>query len=194
MISLLTATAQALLDLGVVVPDLKIYKELHETHAALDQTAGNEAAAGVAVGGFAVDAVHFFGGLGFLVKIQRVAGLHLHARGQFVAGHAGIKPGLEGTRGLVPFVEPGNQVALKRFDGGGLVKGRFQVEHRRALCAETRALVHRRQITGLPVLRAVHGQFVRVLQYDVGGQVLVFRAQSVAHPGAEGRQARQHPA
>ncbi len=53
MISFVTATAQPLLDFSVVVPNLEIDKELHETHAALDQSAGNEATAGVAVGGFA---------------------------------------------------------------------------------------------------------------------------------------------
>ena len=50
MIGFVTANAQALLNLSVVVTNLEIDKELHETHATLDQAAGNKAAAGVADG------------------------------------------------------------------------------------------------------------------------------------------------
>ena len=85
----------------MVVPNLKIDEELHETNAALDEPPRDEAAAAVAVGLASAEAVHFFGGFGFLIEVECVAGLELHAGGEFVAGHARIEPRLPRALGFV---------------------------------------------------------------------------------------------
>ena len=52
----------------------------------------------------------------------------------------------------------------------------------------------RRQEAGLPVLRAIDGQFAGVLKHDVRGQILIFWSEAIANPWADGRQARLHAA
>ena len=194
MVGFVAATLEAGAEIGVIVPDLKINEELHEAHAAFDEAAGDEAAAAIAVGGLAADAVHDLRGLGFAGEVERVASLELHARGEFVTGHAGAKAGLPRAAALVGGVELGDEIALKGLHGLGLIEGGLKVEHRGTGGAEAGALMLWRQETGLPVLRAVDGQLAGVLQHDVSGQVSVFRAEPVAHPRAEGWQTRLHAA
>ena len=66
--------------------------ELHEAHAALDQPAGDQAAAAVGVGRLAADAVHLLHRAAALLRdVERVGRRQLHPRGQFVAGDAGVE-------------------------------------------------------------------------------------------------------
>ena len=89
-------------------------------------------------------------------------------------------------------IQLSNQSPLQSRDLIRLVKLPFEIQHRRTGRAESRALIHRRQIAGLPVLRAVDRQALGIVQHDVGRQVLVHAAQGVGDPRAHGRLAREH--
>ena len=84
------------------------------------------------------------------------------------------------------------QVAFGLRDARGPLAFGLQVQHRRAGGAEPRPLEDRRQETRLPVLDAVDRQPERVVEHDVGRQVLVLAAQAVDDPRPERRPARRH--
>src|SRR4051812_8111698 len=86
--------------------------DVDEAHAALDETAREEAvggegavlagaaaALGFDLGVFAIEAVHGEGLWGFAAEVDQFGGGGLHAEGQFVAGDAG------GDFGVVDFLE-----------------------------------------------------------------------------------------
>src|SRR5581483_3320672 len=70
----------------VVVPNLGVDVQLHEAHAALHQTAGDQTATAVRVGRLAADAVHLPDRQVLAGEVESVGRFQLHARGQFVAG------------------------------------------------------------------------------------------------------------
>ena len=81
---------------------------------------------------------------------------------------------------------------LRAVMGLRFVVVRLQVEQRRAGRAHPRPLIQRREVAGHPALHAVGRQpRGRISQDDVGGQVLILRAESVGDPRAEHRMARE---
>ena len=92
------------------------------------------------------------------------------------------------------FVQLAQEIAPGLDDGRRQILGRLQVQQRQSFGAEPRALIDGRQPTGLPVLREIDGQPLRIVQHDVGGQVLIDRAQAIRHPRAERRASRQSAA
>ena len=72
---------------GVVEVEMVIpisVADFHEAHAGLDHATGHETFAAEVGGGGGIDAVEFFGGIGFLVGIDDERHLALHFKGQFV--------------------------------------------------------------------------------------------------------------
>ena len=62
----------------------------------------------------------------------------------------------------------------------------LQIQHRRTLRAQARALKNRRQPARLPISDSDGRQTLRIIQNDVGGQILILAAQTVDRPGSEG--------
>ena len=96
------------LDVVVRVPGLlRAVPHLHETHAALDQSPGDEH-----LPRLSAFAVHFTNGLGLAADVERVRGIHLHAireleRFDPCAQPAIIRPALE-----IDLVEAAQRVEL----------------------------------------------------------------------------------
>src|SRR6266536_2389328 len=72
LIGLAAAVNEVALDALVVVPDLAVDEELHETDATLDEAAGDEATRAVFAGNRIVQTVKFFRCLAFAGKIERL--------------------------------------------------------------------------------------------------------------------------
>ena len=85
LIDAATGGRQAGFQIVMVVPG-RVHEELHETDAALDQPAGDEAAGAELARFGLVEAIECFGGRVFLAQIERFLGGGLHPRGQFIAG------------------------------------------------------------------------------------------------------------
>ena len=68
----------------MIVPDLAIYIELNVAHAPFHHATGHDAAAGIGISNFVSDPVSFQRGCGFLIDVEHVGRLQLHAGGQFV--------------------------------------------------------------------------------------------------------------
>src|SRR6185369_902751 len=78
-------------DAAVMVPELVLREDLHEPHAAFDETADDEAAAAV-LGGFGVvHAVQFFRRFSFVREVESFFCRELHPRGEFITGDAGFE-------------------------------------------------------------------------------------------------------
>src|SRR5207253_2686100 len=84
-------------DAAVMVPKLIAREYLHETHAALDQPAGDETAAAVFARGRVVQAIELPGRGTFAVDVQGLVSGGLHACGQFVGGDARVQVPLART-------------------------------------------------------------------------------------------------
>ena len=91
----------------------------------------------------------------------------------------------------MPTVELREQVQLLQASVGGGRLRRVQIQHRRAARAEFRAAMHRRQPAVLPQQRAVRAVAIGIAQHHVGRQILILRAERVAHPRAERRAAQK---
>ena len=89
------------LEVVVVVPRLAgSVPHLHEAHAALDQSAGNEQLA--RLGAFAVELSHR---LRLALDVEGVGRIHLHAVGQLKALYAGVELGIGGAGPSVFLIE-----------------------------------------------------------------------------------------
>src|SRR6266704_2355183 len=96
LIGLAATVHQVALDTLMVVPDLAVDEELHETDAPLDEAPGDEAARAVFTRDRFVQAVELFRGFAFSGEIERLLRSGLHPRGEFVAGDARFKVRLAG--------------------------------------------------------------------------------------------------
>src|SRR5439155_13279190 len=76
LISLAAAIDEVLRDALVVVPDLAVDEELHETDAALDEAAGDQATGAVFARDGIVQAVEFLRGLALLGQIEATKKLY----------------------------------------------------------------------------------------------------------------------
>ena len=91
--------------------------DLHESHAALDQPAGQQAARAEVAGLVAVEAVQVARRLRFLAQIDGFRRVGLHLVRQLVGGDARGQVVLIGPRGMMPVVHAGERVehvALER--------------------------------------------------------------------------------
>ncbi len=121
--------------------------------------------------------------------VKGVAGVHLHAEGQFVLRQAGL--GLRvphfARRPFVQVVEGVERPAAESAGDAGRIG---QEQDRIPLRPALDALVHRRQIARAPHRFAGIGILPAAGQYDEAGQVLVVRSQPVGRPRPGARSAR----
>ena len=176
---------------GVLVPawiDLFVgVVDLNEANPLLGETTGHEALAAVIVGRFFANAIHLFGGFGFVSEIENVRSIHLHAKGEV----EGLDGGVEVVVGFglrllaVEFLEEVELLLLlvERKGGifeipdGGLGRGE-------AGAADAGALVDGGEEGVGVVARAAFAGGGH--DGDEAGKVLVFAAQSVGDPAAHG--------
>ena len=171
----------------MAVPALALVEDLHVAHAALDEPAGDEAAAGVVVALLAADAVEFEHVLRFGGDVEGLLGRQLHAAGKFVALDARLQVGLARMVGRVFGVQRAEEFHLAFLRLALERGGRVEVEDVRRGGADERALVDRRQPAVSPMLVGEGRQAVRMTHHDVGRQVLGLAAEGVGRPGAHGR-------
>jgi hypothetical protein len=180
------------LEIAVAVPvelaaaGIGAVEELHETHATLDEAAGEDAVLGE---GGLVGVLRVVGS----IELQDVRGLgaqivdlghaELHARGEFVAGDACGElliawVGLQMACVHLLQQRPRGLIGLRRNAGGGeMPHGAFGT-HRGALKRGG-------EKAGPPVVRAVLRHAAWIGNGDVGGQILVLAAERICHPRAE---------
>ena len=96
----------------MIVPRLSAVEQLHEAHAAFDQSPGDQAARAVLAGFVLIETVQLVRGFGFLRDVERLGGRCLHAGGQFVAGDACFQVRLAGMIIQVPLVQRLQQVQV----------------------------------------------------------------------------------
>ena len=166
--------------------------ELHEPDAALDQPAGQQAAAAEVRRPLLVRGRRARAWLRrFLAQIDRLGSVLLHREGQLVAGDPGGQVAVVAARGdgarrctRASVVE---QVALhaRSLIPAGAFRSRIGVAGR----AEDRALVGGRHVAARPVLGAADRAAGRVEHHDEAGQVLVHAPQAVVDPRAQARAA-----
>src|ERR1041384_8337007 len=92
-------------------------------------------------------------------------------------------------RGKVRLIQCLEEAALVGARGSGDIRQRFEIEHRRALAANLRALIDRRQPPRSPIIDAIYRQSARVAQHDVSRQILSLGAQRINDPRTPGRPA-----
>ena len=194
LICLATGRGQARADVGVVVPDLEIDEQLNKPNAPFDQPAGDQATATIRICPLAPHSVPLLGTSGFLGNVQRVRGSQLHSCGKLIAGDPCIQLRLSGTSATMDSIECADQVPFQLHDGLGLLVLAVQIENGLAGGTKTGALVDGRQKPGLPVLHPVDRQPGRIVEHDVGRQILILAAETISDPRPEARQTRSHPA
>src|SRR3989442_176888 len=109
LICLAATIDEVLGDALVVVPDLAVDEELHETDAALDETAGDQATRAVFARDGIVQAVKLLRGLAFSGQIERLLRRSLHPRGEFVAGDARFQVRFAGMTRKMAAIEAGQE-------------------------------------------------------------------------------------
>ena len=168
----------------VRVPPGRVH--LHEPHAGLHQFAGQQALAAEVVGVRLADAIQLQRVLGLPADVEGGRDLRLHAVGQLVGRRAGGQLVLVRVPVRVQRVELSEQVEVPPLHAPRDAGRRVEVQDRRALRAERRALKVCRQVgvgpVGGPALRER-----RFGQHDEGREVLVLAAEPVGDPRAHGR-------
>jgi hypothetical protein len=171
--------AMGTLDVVVAVPGTVV--ELHEAYAFLDELACEEAFAAKGIRDSVADAVEFPGLRVFLGEVKRFGHLHLHAECEFVVVHAGGKFIVAGMLSGVRGVDLGEQFEIAALTLAADAGGRCEIENRRALRPERRALKAGGEVAVAPVGRAPL-RIAHLGQHDEAWQVLVQRTQTVVHP------------
>src|SRR5690606_27996332 len=169
----------------VGVPNLTIDEQLHETDASLDQAPRGQAPPTVRFRNGLVDPIQAQCFVRFLRQVECVTGLDLHACGELIGGNARRQLRPLGPPPLMELVEPRDELAFGERDALWFLEVWLEIQYGRSRRSETCALVNRRKVTGTPVVDAVDRKPERVVQYDVGGEVLVFRTEPVRDPGAQ---------
>ena len=172
------------LDIVVGVPRLAVaVPDLDEADPFFEETAGGEELA--ALGGVAVKLAN---GGGFAGDGERVGGLKLHAEGEFVRLDAGLELGFVLPFGGVAGVEFLEQVELgalfgRRGRGVADVFDEAVDVGKRGVDVIT--LIDAGEKTALPVLRFLD-RVAAGAHGDEAGEILVFGAEAVGDPRAEG--------
>src|SRR2546427_5957302 len=112
LIGLAATVDEVALDALMVVPDLAVNEELHETDTTLDKPAGDEATRAVFARDGFVQAVKLFRGVAFAREIERLLRGGLHPRGEFVAGDARFQVRLARMAREMIAIEPGEEVQV----------------------------------------------------------------------------------
>ena len=157
--------------------------QFDETNPALGQAPCRQTLPTKAVVLAGVQAVQFMCGIGFPCKIKRLRHGHLHPECGFKCPHSRRQFRVGRLPGQVLLVAPAQCRQLQFLQ---LARhARRDVGHRVAARHNARALMRSRQKVRAPNLTSGIGGVRR--DHDERRQVLVFRAQPVAHPGADTR-------
>ena len=115
--------------------------------------------------------------------------MQLHSGGQLVIADAGLQLGFARIELTVFLVELRQSIQIGALDTARRGDGRVQVQHCRSPRLDFRAAELGRQPAVLPVRGAAAAVAVRVAEHDERRQGLVFCAQRITDPGAQGRTA-----
>lgn len=168
--------------------------ELDAADAAFDEAAGHEAVVAEVAEDGIVQAVHAVGGGGFFREVSDFGSADLHAGGEFVAFDAGDERVLVIVFAGVAGVELGEEIVGGGLLGAGDLRGRFEIGDGFRLIAEDDALVGGGEEAVAPVGDAAGRESATIGEDDEGGEVLVFGAESVGDPGADGGEALEDEA
>ncbi len=168
----------------------RTHVHLHETHAALDQAARQQAVAAVARRIGTIESVQPLRLNGFAREIDGVGGAGLHAIGQFISGDARLDGiAVAASRGIV-FVQFVDVIDLGALAIGVRAAGQIGVEDRRFAGREVRALVGGRHEAGAPIAVAAGWINVVVRQHHETRQVVADGSQAVQRPRSQRRTTR----
>ena len=166
---------------------------MHESNAALDQSASHEAAPAEILGRGVFEAVESLGRGGFALDVEGFGSGELHLGGKLVGSDPRFESGVTGAARGVSAVLPGQ--VLKPFALGGVVDrfgrlGEEQVGHGRGgRGVKDGPLVRHRQEAGREVSLRVVRQAPRVGQHHECRQVVNQRPEPVRDPGPHAREA-----
>ena len=138
-----------------------------------------------------VDAVGLERARIFLRKIERFRRGGLQAEREFVTGDARRQFGIARRGVRMLRVQRVDEIDLAPLHVAARPGGRFQIQNGLARGAQDGALIHGRHVAARPIRRAGRRAAARIQHHDIAGQVLVERAEAVAHPGADGGMALQ---
>ena len=162
-------------------------EELHEAHAALDETSREDAVGGVAAWASGIGTVELEDLVGLVGEVGELGHAGLHAEGHLILADAGRDLGVAGAFESAS-VQFGESVEHLAAESAGKALGVAQVEHGILGAAELHALVTRGQEAAAPVV-VVQGLVARALhareEHEVVGEVLVVAAKAVARPCAD---------
>src|SRR5580765_777626 len=159
--------------------------ELNETNAALDQAARQETIATKRRGMVVIQTIELLRCFRFFAKVHRFRGFSLHAEGEFVAADARVELAVlrpAGGKLAIELREQFQLSALLRFTNPAW---RVQVWERFGRRTQPHALIQGEHEARTPIARTPDDLAVVIAQNRKGGQVLVFRAEAVAHPCAK---------
>ncbi len=153
---------------------LRTAKNLHEAHAPLNESAGEQALAAKGADVFVVERVEFFRRVGFAAKVGCGRGAELQAGGEFVGGDAGFEFRIRGAFGGVGAVERLQEVAAGLLGDSaqvGEILLRKQIGDGRLLGVgvERGALMDGREKSRAPVDDAAWWEAARVRQHHERG-------------------------
>lgn len=178
----------------VLVPAIAISPgagEFDEADATLDEAAGEEALAAEDLGLIEVglEAVHFLHAVRFTAEVHQFGNGGLHAESGFVVQDGGLDLFFAGETFLGGEVELAHEVefASLQVEAG---TGRFDVGDRGVAGIEDRALVGCGEEAGIEVIESPRGDQSAV-EDNESGEVLVFGAEAIPHPGAHAGAALQ---
>ena len=169
----------------MIVPNLTIDIELHKADTALDKSTGDQATTAIGITFPLPNTVHRLGLYIFLPQIQCIGRRQLHPCGQTITGDPRREAWLPAALAPVPLIDFVDERALGLRDSDRLRKLTLQVENRGASSAKTGSLVLRRQKTRLPALNRIDREPLRVIQNNIGWQILVLGAQTIRDPGTQ---------
>ena len=188
LVDLTRAQLDVALDPAVVIPGPVV--ELHEAHAALEQSPREQAVGGVgairALGPVELEHV-----LRLVREVYELGHRGLHAEGQLVLGDARAQDRIDVSREPVELAHGVHDLALR---GAVDTLGVVEVMHRRALRLEVHALVPARQEAGAPLPRRDRLRLTAASaggQHHIAGQVVRHPPQAVGQPRAHARSAGQ---
>ena len=177
----------------VGVPRLAAQEQLHEPHAPLDQTPGDEAPPPVFSGHRVVEAVEPSRGCRFPRQVHHLGHGGLHAGGGLELGQPCL-PFRIGriALGLMP-VQTSDEVQLMTPRLGGNAGRGLQMKHRSFATAEGSSLIQRRKESGGPIPLTIDREASGIGQHHIRGQILILRTQTIQHPGTHRGQPCQKP-
>src|SRR5262249_4595863 len=144
LIGFAATVGEVALDTLVVIPDLAVDEELHETHAALHQTPRNQTTCAVFTSDRIVEAIKLPRRFAFAGNIERLFRGRLHAGGQFVAGDARFEIALAGMPREMITIQLGQEREVLFLQLALQVRRRFEIQDAWLARTHYRALKERR--------------------------------------------------